>query len=76
MLWLEKITKYMLLSVGVSGVVVIYGGFFYLLLSGRGTSAIPWYGLLSPWVCIYFGLPTHKQISVIDWFKGRFYRNK
>ncbi|MFT5705567.1 MAG: hypothetical protein ACI8SK_001527 [Shewanella sp.] len=76
MLWLEKMIKYVLLSVGALGVVVIYGGFFYLLLSGSSTSAIPWYGLLSPWICIFFGLAAHQQMSVIDWFKGQFYRKK
>lgn len=76
MLWLERVIKYVLLSVGVLGVVVIYGGFFYLLLSGRSTLAIPWYGLLSPWICIFFGLPTYKQKSVVVWFKSKFYRKK
>ena len=76
MIWLEKVIKYVLLSVGMLGVVVNYGGFFYLLLSGGNTSAIPWYGLLSPWICIFFGLPTYKQLSVIDWFKGQCYWKK
>ncbi|ACA87465.1 hypothetical protein [Shewanella woodyi] len=76
MAWLEKITKFLLLSVGVSGVVVIYGGFFFLLFNGHNTSVIPWYGLLSPWICIFFGLPLHRQVSVIYWFKRQFFRKK
>lgn len=42
-LWLEKITKRMMLIVGALGVVVIYGGFFFLLFSGRSVAVIPWF---------------------------------
>ncbi|QYJ77770.1 hypothetical protein [Shewanella acanthi] len=67
-LWLEKITKRMLLTVGVLGVVVIYGGFFFLMVSGRSVALIPWFFLLSPWICIYFGLSQTQQIKVLHWF--------
>ncbi|WP_299806752.1 hypothetical protein [uncultured Shewanella sp.] len=65
---LERATKLMMLVVGCVGLIVIYFGFFYLLLSGRSTAAIPWYILLSPWVCIFFGLTRKKQLGVIRWF--------
>ncbi|WP_254304085.1 hypothetical protein [Shewanella sp. VB17] len=76
MIWLDKMNKYLLLLVGVLGVIIIYVGFFFLLFSGLNTSVIPWYALLAPWVCIFFGLPTHRQVSVIDWFKRRSFRRK
>lgn len=76
MIWLDKMSKYLLLFVGISGVIIIYLGFFFLLLSGLNTSVIAWYGLLAPWVCIFFGLPLDRQVSVIDWFKRRFFRKK
>ncbi|ABK48991.1 MULTISPECIES: hypothetical protein [Shewanella] len=67
-LWLEKITKRMMLIVGVLGVIVIYGGFFFLLFTGRSVEVIPWFFLLSPWICIYFGLTQVQQANVIKWF--------
>ncbi|MCK8044226.1 MULTISPECIES: hypothetical protein [Shewanella] len=71
---LERATKIMMLVVGCVGLVVIYFGFFYLMFTGRSTAAIPWYILLSPWVCIYFGLSRHKQIGVIHWFVNKWRR--
>lgn len=67
-LWLEKITKRMMLIVGVLGVIVIYGGFFFLFFTGRSVEVIPWFFLLSPWICIYFGLTQVQQANVIKWF--------
>ncbi|MCH1922546.1 hypothetical protein L9G15_24355, partial [Shewanella sp. A3A] len=64
-LWLEKITKRMLLTVGALGVLVIYGGFFFLMVSGRSVALIPWFFLLSPWICIYFGLSQIQQTNVL-----------
>ncbi|QBF84963.1 hypothetical protein EXU30_17530 [Shewanella maritima] len=61
-----------MLLVGIAGVLVIYGGFLYLLFSGKPTSAIPWFLLISPWICVYFGLTRVQQIAVIDWFAAKF----
>ncbi|RTR34402.1 hypothetical protein [Shewanella atlantica] len=74
--WLEKVTRNVMLFVGVSGVLIIYCGFFFLLFSGRDTSVLPWYLLLSPWVCIYFGLTQAKQLAVIEWFKNKIVTKK
>ncbi|WP_338592730.1 hypothetical protein VXM60_07810 [Shewanella khirikhana] len=71
---LENYTRKMMLWVGYAGVVVIYGGFLYLLLSGRDTQVIPWYFLLSPWVCVYFGLSDKQQKDVVGWFLTKFKR--
>ena len=71
---LERATKWMMLVVGCIGLLVIYFGFFYLLLSGKSTAAIPWYILLSPWVCIYFCLCQKKQLGVIRWFVSKWSR--
>lgn len=70
--WLEKITKRMMLFVGAFGVVVIYGGFFFLLLSGRSLASLPWFFLISPWICIFFGLDKVQQINVVNWFIKKF----
>ncbi|PKG58599.1 hypothetical protein CXF83_08770 [Shewanella sp. Choline-02u-19] len=72
--WLEKITKVMMLVVGCCGVLVIYLGFFYLMFSGKSTAIIPWYILLSPWVCIYFGLNKRIQFEIMQWFIKKFTR--
>ncbi len=72
MVWLEKATKNLMLLVGCIGVLVIYFGFFYLLLNGRDTTVLPWYLLLSPWVCIFYGLPSVKKVEVIEWFRKKF----
>ncbi|WP_428985300.1 hypothetical protein [Shewanella corallii] len=64
----------MMLFVGILGVVVIYGGFFYLFFSGRDTSAIPWFFLLSPWICIFFGLSEAEQRRTLVWFIAKFKR--
>ncbi|ABV88095.1 hypothetical protein [Shewanella pealeana] len=71
---LERATKWMMLVVGCVGLLVIYFGFFYLLLTGKSTAAIPWYILLSPWVCIFFGLSQRKQLGVIRWFVNKWTR--
>lgn len=71
-LWLEKITRSMMLIVGTLGVLVIYGGFFFLLFTGRSLAVIPWFFLLSPWICIYFGLTQVQQLKVFNWFIQKF----
>ncbi|QQX78913.1 hypothetical protein JK628_15260 [Shewanella sp. KX20019] len=72
--WLEKATKVMMLVVGCSGLLVIYFGFLYLIFSGNNTAIIPWYILLSPWVCIYFGLRKRTQLEIMQWFINKFTR--
>lgn len=62
----------MMLTTGVLGVLVIYGGFFILLFSGRSVAVIPWFFLLSPWICIYFGLTQMQQIKAVNWFIQKF----
>ncbi|ABV36093.1 conserved hypothetical protein [Shewanella sediminis HAW-EB3] len=74
--WLEKVARNVMLFVGISGVLVIYCGFLFLLFSGRDTTVLPWYLLISPWVCIYFGLTQAKQLAVIEWFKHKIVRKK
>ncbi|GIU10206.1 MULTISPECIES: hypothetical protein [unclassified Shewanella] len=71
---LERATKWLMLVVGCVGLLVIYLGFFYLLFTGKSTAAIPWYILLSPWVCIFFGLNQRKQLGVIRWFVRKWTR--
>ncbi|PIW62349.1 hypothetical protein [Shewanella sp. CG12_big_fil_rev_8_21_14_0_65_47_15] len=71
-LWLEKITKRMMLMVGTLGVLVIYSGFFFLLFTGRSLAVIPWFFLVSPWICIYFGLTQVQQLKVLNWFIQKF----
>ncbi|MDB2386961.1 hypothetical protein N9W21_06415 [Shewanella sp.] len=71
---LEQITKWMMLIVGFSGLLVIYFGFFYLIFNGRSTAAIPWYILVSPWICIYFGLKRRMQTDIMQWFRSKFSR--
>nr|WP_041420396.1 hypothetical protein [Shewanella violacea] len=70
MVWLEKATRNLMLLVGGLGVLVIYAGFLYLLITGRDTSVLPWYLLLSPWICIFYGLSRDKQLTVFEWFKN------
>ncbi len=74
MVWLEKMARSLTLLVGGVGLIVIYSGYFYLMFKDNDTSALPWYLLLSPWVCIYFGLSQAKQLAVILWFKQKFTR--
>jgi hypothetical protein len=69
---LEQILKKIMLIVGILGVVIIYGGFLYLLFSGRSTAALPWFLLISPWICVYFGLSHLQQVAVISWFANKF----
>ncbi|MBT1444977.1 hypothetical protein KJI95_10620 [Shewanella sp. JM162201] len=68
----ERYTRKMLLWVGLLGVAIIYGGFLYLFFKGADTRAIPWYFLLSPWVCVYFGLTDSQQADVGRWFINKF----
>jgi hypothetical protein len=68
---LEKLLKRLMLWVGILGLLVIYGGFFLLLLSGRSTAPVSWYFLLSPWICIFFGLTSNQQRQVLNWFKHK-----
>ncbi|MDF0535072.1 hypothetical protein KDN34_10725 [Shewanella yunxiaonensis] len=69
---LETGIKRFMLVLGGLGVVVIYGGFFYLLFSGRSTAPINWYYLLSPWLCVFFGLSKEQQHRVLQWFLNKF----
>jgi pantothenate synthetase len=69
---LEYLLKKIMLIVGLLGVIIIYGGFFYLLFSGRSTAALPFFLLISPWICVYFGLTHVQQIAVIQWFVQKF----
>lgn len=71
MLWLERATKWMMLGVGCAGVVVIYSGFFYFLLLTEQDNVIPWYTLLTPWICIFFGLNKKQQVYVLHWFSKK-----
>ncbi|MCE9678972.1 hypothetical protein LZP69_07195 [Shewanella sp. AS1] len=69
--WFEQLTKKLLLVVGVLGVVVIYFGFFYLLFTRPDEAILPWYILLSPWICIYFGLSQEKQLNTLLWLQQK-----
>ncbi|MCG9696910.1 hypothetical protein [Shewanella sp. Isolate11] len=71
-MWIEKVAKTLMLVVGIIGVIVIYSGFFYLLFSNKHSGNLPWYILLSPWLCIYFGLNQHQQHDVRQWLKQKF----
>nr|WP_240778502.1 MULTISPECIES: hypothetical protein [Shewanella] len=62
----------MMLFVGLLGVIVIYGGFLYLFFSGRSTAALPWFLLISPWICVFFGLSHVQQVRVLHWFSSKF----
>ncbi len=64
--------KQILLFIGICGVVVIYSGFLYLMFTGQPTVNLSWYSLLSPWVCIYFGLTRKQQVAVRKWFYNKF----
>ncbi|QFU25230.1 hypothetical protein FS418_08530 [Shewanella sp. YLB-09] len=74
MVWLEKVTRNLMLFVGLLGIIVIYLGFFYLLFSGRDTSILPWYLLLSPWICVFYGLSRKRQLEVFEWLKKKIVR--
>ncbi|WP_299495318.1 hypothetical protein [uncultured Shewanella sp.] len=65
---LERATQWMMLSVGCIGIIIIYSGFFYFLFSSEQKNIIPWYTLLSPWICIYFGLSQQQRAGVLQWF--------
>lgn len=65
-MWIEKVAKQLMLLVGIVGVLVIYSGFFYLLFQPQGPQ-LPWYILISPWLCIYFGLNTQQQRNTQRW---------
>ncbi len=69
---LEYLLKKIMLIVGIFGVIIIYGGFLYLQFSGRSTAALPWFLLISPWICVYFGLTHVQQVGVIQWFVQKF----
>ncbi|MCL1097377.1 hypothetical protein [Shewanella gelidii] len=60
-----------MLIIGCIGVVVIYAGFFYLSFSEQTQLTLPWYILLSPWICVFFGLEQHQQLSVLNWFSRK-----
>ncbi len=74
MIWLEKTARSLMLLVGGVGLIVIYSGYFYLVFKGNGTSDLPWYLLLSPWICIYFGLSQAKQLAIVLWCKQKLTR--
>lgn len=69
---IEQWIKKLMLLVGILGVIVIYGGFLYLFFSGRSTAGLPWFLLISPWICIYFGLSQTRQLATINWFINKF----
>ncbi len=71
-MWIEKLLKKLMLIIGIVGVIVIYGGFFYLQFNAEHPNQLPWYILLSPWICIYFGLNPQQQLEVLQWFKKKF----
>lgn len=69
---LESLMKKVMLVVGIIGVIVMYGGFLYFFFSGVPTAALPWFLLICPWVCIYFGLTKTQQIASLSWLKNKF----
>lgn len=71
---LESIYRKLMLIVGIAGVIIIYSGFLYLFFSDRSTASLPWFLLLSPWICIYFGLNKVQQVAVVAWFAKKFTR--
>ncbi|ABO23541.1 MULTISPECIES: hypothetical protein [Shewanella] len=73
MIWFEQATKTLMLIVGVIGVVVIYAGFFFLLITQSTASFLPWYILISPWLCIYFGLSGEKQRLTLLWLRRKLF---
>ena len=69
---LEYLLKKLMLIMGALGVIIIYGGFLYLFFSGRSTAALPWFLLISPWICVFFGLSQVQQVAVFHWFSNKF----
>ncbi|GIU26898.1 hypothetical protein [Shewanella colwelliana] len=70
-MWIERLTKRLMLLIGIVGVLVIYVGFFYLLFQQQGSATLPWYILISPWLCIYFGLNPQQQVNTRLWLKQK-----
>ncbi|WP_025820015.1 hypothetical protein [Shewanella marina] len=68
---LTRIVKQLLLGVGITGIVVNYAGFFYMLAVGFPISSIHWFFLLSPWLCVFYGLSDAQQAAVFKWFKHK-----
>ncbi|WP_394494443.1 hypothetical protein [Shewanella sp. ENK2] len=73
---LEKAMKLTMLTVGIAGIGVIYFGFFYLQYNAELGMTMPWYFLISPWVCVYFGLSEQQQRATIAWFTRKFTAKK
>ncbi|ARD21807.1 MULTISPECIES: hypothetical protein [Shewanella] len=73
---LEKAMKLTMLTVGIAGIAVIYFGFFYLQYNAELGMTMPWYFLISPWVCVYFGLSEQQQSATIAWFTRKFTAKK
>ncbi|WP_375087855.1 hypothetical protein [Shewanella youngdeokensis] len=69
---LEKAIKITMLAVGVMGIVVIYSGFFFLQFNDDYGFTLPWYFLVSPWICVYFGLEQAQQTASVNWLVSRF----
>ncbi len=69
---LEKAMRMTMLAVGVIGIAVIYFGFVYLQVNDDMGITMPWYFLISPWICVYFGLTQTQQIATINWFVNKF----
>ncbi|WP_394133131.1 hypothetical protein [Shewanella maritima] len=69
---LEQIYRKLMLVIGAAGVLVNYSGFLYLFFSDRSTAALPWFLLVSPWICIFFGLTKVQQVAVLHWFAQKF----
>lgn len=74
-MWIEKVAKQLMLLIGIMGVLVIYSGFFYLLFQSQGPQ-LPWYILLSPWLCIYFGLSAQQQRRTLHWLRKKWPFNR
>ncbi|WP_153916074.1 hypothetical protein [Shewanella sp. TC10] len=69
---LEKAMRVTMLTVGIAGIAVIYFGFFYLQFNDQLGMTMPWYFLLSPWICVFFGLSQQQQVDTISWFTKKF----
>ena len=69
---LEVLLKKLMLYLGILGVVIIYSGFLYLFFTGDSSHLLPWYLLISPWICVYYGLSSEQQQETLSGLKSRF----
>ena len=53
---LEKLYRFILLLIGITGVVVLYAGNLYLLFDGAYIDPAMLFFLPCPLMCLYFGL--------------------